>query len=171
MKNIGLILISVALILTFRPDVFTSVFYSGNDIDESSHDPIPTMTLQKVILPIRKTSLHHDDAKRLTRFYLALANVIERDRDGIIKSSAEVRLINERSGRLCFERTGIAGRYPHLAKEIDAVIGYGIGSKQIDGKWESVEITSVNRRGLVESLQAIAWACQNAALESQHHEW
>ena len=160
MKNIGLILVSVALILAFRPDLFDSVFSSGKTIDVNSHDPVPTKALQEAVGMIRKTSLRRDDAKRLNHFYLALADVVDRDENGIIKSSAEVRLINERSGRLCFEKTGIAGRYPHLAGEIDTVIGYGIGSKRIDDRWESVEISASNRRGLVEALQAVAWACR-----------
>jgi len=159
MKNIGLILVSVALILAFRPDLFSSVFYNGNNTDGNGHDPVPTKALQEVVSTIRKISLRHDDGQRLNRFYLAMADVIERDASGIIKSSAEVRLINERSGRLCFDGTGILGRYPHLPQEIDAVIGYGVGSEQVDGKWKQVEITSENRKGLVAALQAVAWAC------------
>ena len=159
MKNIGLILISVALIMTFRPDLFSFVFHNENTIDVNDHDQVPTKALQDVVSPIRRTSLHHDDGRRLNRFYLAMADVIDRDNSGIIKSSAELRLINERSGRLCFEETGILGRYPHLPQEIDAVIGYGVGSESIDGKWKQVEITSDNRKSLVAALQAIAWAC------------
>ena len=160
MKTLGLLLVSVALLAAFRPDLFDSVFCNGNNIDVNVRESTPTRTLQEATASIRNAKLSHVDARRLNRFYLSLADVISRDENGIIKSSAEVRLINERSGRLCFEKTGIAGRYPHLAEEIDAVIGFGIGSRRIDGKWESVEITSENRMGLVDALHAIAWACQ-----------
>ncbi len=163
MKNIGLILISVALIMAFRPDLFTFVFPDKNNQNANVHDRAPTQSLREVVAPIRKIGLDDEDARRLTKFYLALADVIERDENGIIKTSAEVRLINERSGRLCFEKTDIAGRYPRLADEIDAVIGFGIGSKCIDGKWESVEINEKNRRSLVEALRAVAWACEKQA--------
>lgn len=161
MKNIGLILISVALVMAFRPELFNFVLPDENDLTVNVHVPAPTEKLREVTAPIRKAGLNGEDSRRLASFYRALADVIERDESGIIKTSAEVRLINERSGRLCFEKTGIAGRYPHLADEIDAVIGHGIGSRRIDGKWESVEITETNRRNLVEALQAVAWACKN----------
>ncbi len=158
MKNIGLVLVSVALVLAFRPDLFRFAF-PGDDTNVNVHDPAPTKALQEIVAPIKSVGLGVDDSQRLSKFYLALADVIARDENGIIKTSAEVRLINERSGRLCFEKTGIAGRYPQLAGEIDAVIGFGIGSKRIDGKWESVEISSDNRNGLVDALRAVAWAC------------
>lgn len=160
MKNIGLILISVALIMTFRPDFFRFCFPDEHRSKVNADDFAPTGSLREIVAPIRNTKLSREDAQRLSKFYFALADVIDRDENGIIKTSAEVRLINERSGCLCFENTGIAGRYPSLAGEIDAVIGFGIGSKRIDGKWESVEITEMNRRGLVEALQAVAWACK-----------
>jgi hypothetical protein len=156
MKNLGLILISVALVLAFRPDLFSGFF----EQDLKPATPVPSTILQEITEPITKTKISPADAKRLSEFYRALADVIYRDENGIIKTSAEVRLINERSGRLCFEQTGIAGRYPHLAEAIDIVIGYGIGSKHIDGKWESVEITSSNRQELVDALNAVAWACE-----------
>ncbi len=158
MKNIGLVLVSVALVMAFRPDLFRFAF-PGDDTNVNVHDPAPTETLQKIVAPIKSVGLGVDDSQRLSKFYLALADVIERDENGIVKSSAEVRLINERSGRLCFGKTGIAGRYPRLAEEIDAVIGFGTGAARIDGKWESVEITHENRRGLVEAIRAVAWAC------------
>ena len=160
MKNFGLILISVAVVMALRPDLLSFVFTNDNNKDVNVHEPAPTRSLQDVVAPIRSAKLNTEDSRRLATFYLALADVIRRDENGIIKTSAEVRLINERSGRLCFEKTGIAGRYPKLADEIDAVIGYGIGSKRIDGKWESVEITESNRQKLVEALQAVAWACK-----------
>jgi hypothetical protein len=158
MKNFGLVLISVALILAFRPDLFSRFFNQ----DQTLTTPVPSKLLQEIVTPIYKTKINPVDGKRLSEFYHALADVIYRDENGIIKSSAEVRLINERSGRLCFERTGISGRYPQLAEEIDTVIGYGIGSKHINGKWESVEINPDNRQGLVDALKAIAWACEQS---------
>lgn len=159
MKNIGLILISVALVMAFRPDLFRFFCTDRNTTKVNVHDSAPTGSLREIVLPIRNTGLKREDSQRLSTFYLALADVIARDENGIIKTSAEVRLINERSGRLCFEKTGIAGRYPRLADEIDAAIGFGIGSRRIDGKWESVEITETNRLELVEALRAVAWAC------------
>lgn len=157
MKNIGLILVAAALVMAFRPDL--SRFILTNENDANANITAPPRALQKIVAPIRDTKWDADDAKRLSEFYLALADVIERDENGIVKSSAEVRLINERSGRLCFGKTGIAGRYPRLAEDIDVVIGYGIGSKRIDGKWESVEITGTNRKSLAEAVRAVAWAC------------
>jgi hypothetical protein len=159
MKNFGLVLISVALILAFRPDLLNRLF----DQEQTSMTSVPSKALQERVTPIYKTKINHTDAKRLSEFYGALADVIFRDENSLIKSSAEVRLINERSGRLCFERTGISGRYPQLAEEIDTVIGYGIGSKHIDGQWESVEINSGNRQGLVDALKAVAWACEQSS--------
>lgn len=160
MKNIGLILISVALVMALRPDLLSFVLTNDNNKDVNVHDPAPTRSLQDVVAPIRGARLSLEDSQRLSSFYRALADVIDRDENGIIKTSAEVRLINERSGRLCFEKTGIAGRYLHLAEDIDVAIGFGIGSKRIDGKWESVEVTSGNRMELVNAIRAIAWACQ-----------
>lgn len=157
MKNIALILISAAIVLAFRPDL-VNIFRNENNTDEKP-PAVPSRVLREVVAPIRGTALNRSDARRLAEFYLALADVVERDEAGIIRTSAEVRLINERSGRLCFEKTGIAGRYPGLAAEIDTVIAHGIGGKRIDGKWESVEITHENRGSLAESLRAIAWAC------------
>lgn len=159
MKNFGLILIAAALLMAFRPDLFQGLFSDENAGGVAVPAATPAKALREIVAPICKTTLSSGDSARLSAFYLALADVIERDETGIVKTSAEVRLINERSGRLCFEKTGIAGRYPKLAAEIDIVIGYGMGSHRIDGKWESVEISEKNRRGLVEALRAIAWAC------------
>lgn len=158
MKNMGLVLVSVALILAFRPDLL-DVFQGENKPDANGRTA-PERELRELVAPIRAIGLSRGDAERLVRFYHALADVIDRDVEGIIKTSAEVRLINERSGRLCFEKTGIAGRYPRLAEAIDIAIAHGVGGKRLDGKWESVEITHENRKGLVDALNAVAWACQ-----------
>lgn len=160
MKNLGLILVAVAVLIAFRPDLMTGFFPDEKMRRSSIVVSVPSPSLQEIVRPIRNAGLGAEDASRLAEFYLALADVVARDENGIVKTSAEVRLINERSGRLCFERTGIAGRYPNLAHEIDVVIGYGIGSKRIDGKWESVEMTPASRQGLVHALHAIAWACR-----------
>ncbi len=157
MKNIGLILIAAALVVAFRPELFHA--FLPNENESHSSVIVPADELRKIVDPIRNTKWNADDAERLSTFYLALADVIERDENGIIKSSAEVRLINERSGRLCFGKTGIAGRYPKLAEDIDAVIGFGTGGARIDGKWESVEITVTNRKNLADAIRAVAWAC------------
>jgi len=153
MKNLGLLFISAALIMLFRPDLFSGLF-------EPDRTVAPSRELQKIVEPVCRISISQSDSERLAAFYRALADVIVRDEDGIIKSGAEVRLINERAGRLCFEKSGIAGRYPNLAEAIDAVIGYGTGSKYTDGKWEAVSITPANRKGLADALNAVAWACE-----------
>ncbi len=101
MKNIGLILVAAALVMAFRPDL--SRFILTNENDANANITAPPRALQKIVAPIRDTKWDADDAKRLSEFYLALADVIERDENGIVKSSAEVRLINERSGRLCLK--------------------------------------------------------------------
>ena len=158
MKHIGLILISLALIVTFRPHLFQGIVTGV--VPGGQRAVVPSKELQTIVTSIRQMDLSRSDGQRLCTFYEALADVIERDESGIIKTGAEVRLLNERSGKLCFARTGITGRYPHLAEHIDTVIGHGLGSKYRDGQWESVEISAANRQGLVTALRALAWACQ-----------
>lgn len=158
MKNIGLILVAVALLTVYRPELFS--FLKTSAVVETPSVPAPSASLREVVRPIVETNFDRNDAERIARFYLALADVIERDETGIVQTGGEIRTLNERSGRLCFGRTGIAGRYPDLPDAVDAVIGYGIGSKRVDGKWEAVEITPESRRELAVALRAVAWACR-----------
>ena len=95
---------------------------------------------------------HRDDGRRLSALYMAMADVIARDQDGIIQTTAQLRELHRRAGLLAFQRTGIAGKYPGLAEAIDKVLADHIGL-------EVTPMDAARRTKAVDAFRALAWAC------------
>jgi hypothetical protein len=98
---------------------------------------------------------HSEDGKQLAGFYLALADVIERDAGQVIKNMADVREINRRAGLLMFQRTELQGKYPGLGAAIEAALSQLIGM-------DNVPVDDRNRQTVIAAFRAIAWACGDA---------
>ena len=64
------------------------------------------------------------------------------------------------AGLLMFQRTGIAGKYPGLAQQIDRAIARGMGLEENDEGYTDVELDAEWIERLVRVLRAVAWACR-----------
>lgn len=150
MKNIGTICFLVAFVMLFRPDLVSI---------KPQPQPSPTPNMYNVE-PIRRLAIDSDDAAKIKAFYRDFADVIERDENGVITSSEVFITANSRAGRLMFQGTNIQGKYPDLAREIDAVIADSLGSKRTSDGYEPVTIDNYNRKRLAEALRAVSWAVE-----------
>jgi hypothetical protein len=134
----------------------------GPDPDpDPDPDPKPTIEvdtpsavlqlLVKGITPLLTGDKAKEDGVELAKFYLDMANVIERD-STVIKTTTHIRTLNVNAGQLMFQKTGIQGRYTGLSQEIDNVF-VAVLTK------DNTELTPAKRQELVQALKAIAWAC------------
>jgi hypothetical protein len=107
------------------------------------------------VVAVLKEAGAKSDAKRLRDLYLDLAKLVELDgEDEVIKSTEEIRQANSLTGIML--RLDIKGKYPNLAKEAKEVVVAAIGDDQI-------LLSKELRVKAVESLNALAWACNLGA--------
>lgn len=107
------------------------------------------------ITPLISGSDAEKDGRNLAMFYMDLANVVARD-ETIIKTTADIKKLNENAGQLMFQKTGIKGKYPNLGATIDKVFVAIL-------TLENVPLTKVKRDEVVKGITAIAWACLQAS--------
>jgi hypothetical protein len=112
--------------------------------------PAPDAALQVAVSPVKAIKVDSVDGRRLAGFYSALADVVSRDTETISTMKA-LREVNARAGALCFQQTGIAGKYPGLADAIDKVLAARLGL-------DNVALDAAKRAEAVATLKALAWA-------------
>jgi hypothetical protein len=113
----------------------------------------PDASTRAIVANIREILAGHpEDGRQLAAFYLALADVIQRDAGQVIKDMADVREVNRRAGLLMFQRTGLQGKYPGLGAAIEAALSQLIGM-------DNVPVDDANRGAVTAAFRAIAWAC------------
>ena len=98
---------------------------------------------------------HQEDGQRLAAFYLALADVVERDAGQVLRDVADVREANRRAGLLMFQRTGVQGKYPGLSAAVESALTELIGL-------DNVPLDEAKRKNVVAAFRALAWACGDA---------
>lgn len=113
----------------------------------------PDAATRAIVANVREILAGHpEDGKQLAAFYLALADVIQRDAGQVIKDMADVREVNRRAGLLMFQRTQLQGKYPGLGAAIEAALSQLIGM-------DNVPVDDANRGAVTAAFRAIAWAC------------
>ena len=113
----------------------------------------PDAATRAIVANIREIlAAHPEDGKQLAAFYLALADVIQRDAGQVIKDMADVREVNRRAGLLMFQRTQLQGKYPGLGAAIESALSQLIGM-------DNVPVDAANRGAVIAAFRAIAWAC------------
>ncbi len=144
-KTIGLGLLAAGLL----------ALWLGNGPDASPVLPKPTDEWARTVEPIRATLAKAPERKRLGLFYAAFADVVARDGQAADKATlttvADLVALNERAGKLAFQQTGVQGKYPGLAKQIDDALRVGWG--------DNAPLDAAKRARAVECLRAVAWAC------------
>ena len=125
-------------------------YYRCPRTEEPSH-PFP-QNLSQSVSPIReRLSSSPEKAEALSKFYLAWADAIDRDKGKRIKTTAIFRTAHSFSLDVYLQETGMQGA-PTVGKEIDEAIISAVGNKVIP-------IDESNYQQLKEVLLAIAWAC------------
>lgn len=121
----------------------------GGDLPSPGPAPgyVPSAEMQKIVESVKPIM---DD--RLVEFYKDFADVIERDSE-IIKTTGHIREGNARAGQLMFQKTGMKGKVPGLAENVDTAIAEAIGKK-------NVPLDTEKRARAVEVFRALSWACQ-----------
>lgn len=115
--------------------------------------PKPSAELIAATAPITaKLTGSPTKAEALAQFYLGLADVIERDDGAKLKTSTQFRNSHAIGLEALTRKTRLAEE-PRVGAEIDSVLAGAIGL-------DPGELDAAERRRLVESLQAIAWACE-----------
>lgn len=113
----------------------------------------PSETLATAVGPVAAILKSHvEDGEKLSGFYSALADVIERDQGRVIGSTKELRELNRRAGLLAFQKSGIEGKYPGLAEAIDKVLADQIGL-------DNVALDADKQAKAQNTFKALAWAC------------
>lgn len=137
----AVVLILAGLVALWRPEL-----PSANSIPAPADE-----ATRAAVLPIRASLARRDD-RRLARFYLALADVVRRDRGRVIATTADLRELNRRAGLLAFQKTELVGKYPGLAEAIDGALAELVGL-------DDVPLDEAKRTRAIAALEAIAWAC------------
>jgi hypothetical protein len=113
----------------------------------------PNNTFVSAVSPVvTKLKSHTDDGAKLAGFYTALADVLERDQGRVIQTTKELRELHRRAGLLCFQRTGIEGKYSGLSETIDKILADQIGL-------DNVNLDSAKQTAAINTFKALAWAC------------
>lgn len=116
--------------------------------------PAPAATEQAAVAPVTKILVgHKTEAAELAAFYHAAAEVVGRDKT-VIATTQQLRAFCERAVTLRFQ--GVFTQIPGLAEAIHGPSGamaamLGLEAKEIDRVKASA------------ALDAVAWACQEAA--------
>ena len=106
--------------------------------------------LDDVAAPITE-ALTKSKAADLARFYRALEDVLERDRD-VIKSTGVFRTGHGRALSLAFQETATAGE-PKVGHLVDAVFFEALGN-------QDTELDDTKKTQLLEAVRAVTRACE-----------
>ena len=158
-KNILLGLAGLLVIIGLLKPEFSNILNPRPSVVDVLELPTPTdPTVKKEaddVVVVLKEAGAKGDAKRLRDLYIDLAKLVELDgEDEVIKSTEEIRQANSLAGVML--KLDIKGKYPNLAKETKEVVVASIGDDQI-------LLSKELRVKAVESLNALAWACNLGA--------
>jgi hypothetical protein len=158
-KNILLGLAGLLVIIGLLKPEFSNILNPRPSVVDVLELPTPTdPTVKKEaddVVNLLKEAGAKGDAKRLRDLYIDLAKLVELDgEDEVIKSTEEIRQANSLAGVML--RLDIKGKYPDLAKETKEVVVASIGDDQI-------LLSKELRVKAVESLNALAWACNQGS--------
>ncbi len=143
----GLVMIAAAVTAMWRPDappVETTV-------------EAPDATVQAVVAPVSaKLAERSGEAWQLAAFYAAAAEAIRRDGQGdrIVRTTGELRTFLERTATIRFQ--GAFRQVPGLADAIH-------GPKGALAQLLDLEATDLDHDRAAAALDAVAWACGEAA--------
>lgn len=143
MKRLLLLAAAVVLIVVPRLSLFVSRL-------ESTPVEKPTGKYLEAVEPVVGLVAVSTDRKRLQAFYAAFAAVVERD-SAVIGTTTHLRTAHGRAGKLCFQGTGLRGKYPKLADAVDAAMAKVLGD-------DRVVLDAGKRADAVKVLRGIAWA-------------
>ena len=121
--------------------------------------PFPE-SCRPAIEAIRVMKIESRDAANLARFYTAFARAMDDDADNMVDSAETVRTLNRWSGKLYLAESGVFGKYPGLADQVDEVIAQSIGSRRNADGFDPVPMDVTKKKNLAQALRAIAWAVQ-----------
>jgi hypothetical protein len=110
----------------------------------------PEAAMQVAVAQIKAVSIDTADRAQLAGFYRAMADVVGRDAE-LIENTRAIRELNVRAGKLCFQGTGITGKYAGLAEKIDQTLASRLGL-------DNTPLDAEKRAETVAILKAIAWA-------------
>ncbi|MCL4190755.1 MAG: hypothetical protein KJZ87_03340 [Thermoguttaceae bacterium] len=138
---------------------FVAIVYlgSGAQRPDDSAIPQPTADVQQVVAPVTAAlSGHRDEARQLAAFYHSAAETVRRDGEGakVIKSTAHLRTFCERAATLRFQ--GAFKKVPGLSAAIH-------GPDGALSKLLGLEVAELDHGKAAAALDAVAWACQEAA--------
>jgi hypothetical protein len=158
-KNILLGLAGLLVIIGLLKPEFSNILNPRPSVVDVLELPTPTDPAVKKeaddVVNLLKEAGAKGDAKRLRDLYIDLAKLVELDgEDEVIKSTEEIRQANSLAGVML--RLDIKGKYPDLAKETKEVVVASIGDDQI-------LLSKELRVKAVESLNALAWACNQGS--------
>jgi len=141
------VLIVAGLVATWRP-----VAPSPEPIPEP-----PEAAAQAIVAPVSaKFAGHPDEARQLAAFYHAAAETIRRDGNGakVVKTTADLRTFCQRAATLRFQ--GVFAKVPGLSRVIH-------GPDGALAKLLKLDVTDLDHAKAAAALDAVAWACQEAA--------
>ena len=94
------------------------------------------------------TELEPYKDERLSEFYAAFADIVQRDKD-VILTTGNIREAHVRAGKLYFQGTRESN--PELAEKVDAAFASVLGLK-------NVALDDRKREDIIRLLEALAWA-------------
>lgn len=107
--------------------------------------PSPEMQeIVKAVVPIKEPEL--------AVFYGDFADVVKRDSE-IIRTTGDLVLAHSKAGQLCFQSTGLKGKYPTLANDVNTAIAKALGE-------DDVSMTPERRQRTVDVFLALEWAAK-----------
>jgi len=117
----------------------------------------PDEATRAIVAPVSaKLAGHPDEAGQLAAFYRAAAEALRRDGGGaqVVKTTADLRTFCERAVTVRFQ--GVFAKVPGLA---DAIHGPEGALTKLLG----LEVTELDHAEAAGALDAVAWACREAA--------
>ena len=144
---VAAILIVVGLVAVWRP---------ASSSPEPAPQP-PDAATQAIVARVTQTLAGHpEEAQQLAAFYGAAADVVRRDGAGakVLKTTADLRAFGQRAVTLRFQ--GAFAKVPGLSEAIhgpDGALARLLG----------LEVSQLNHGKAADALDAIAWACREAA--------
>lgn len=147
---IGLVIVLVVLF----------VLCQGSETSVDTNDiPKPT-GYAETVKAVTQTDLTQADAKDLAAFYVALADRIESDKEGRIDTVERLVRSHSDAGVVAFQGRPAYKSYSNLSPVVDEAIALGAGINRDKEGYQETEITAKSRKGIAESLRAVAWACK-----------
>jgi hypothetical protein len=115
---------------------------------------VPSEELKALVLPLRGVIVDRKDAIKTAYFFLAFADVVDRDKE-VITSTAILREGFMRAEKLMLQETKLVGKYPGFGLKKDSIIAEAIGL-------DNVDLNAEKRAKAVAVLRAIAWVVGGA---------